>query len=284
MKRPARIFSLAIVVLLMGAWSCTPVKESYLNPKGPNYYGYFAQNTPDYTGKLKIISYNIQWSKRINDAIRELQQEIDLKEADILLLQEMDPPAVVSIASSLQYNYILYPAARYNSKGDEFGNAILTRWPIKSHRKVILPHEHPLKEYHRIAVFATLEVDEFEVLTCCVHTHTTILGEEKKLDQVQAVVNEIYDNHKYVIVGGDFNSDTEINIRKTDLIFSKAGFIRGTKGLGYTTKTGPLGMFKLEMDHIFIKGLDVVASGKVETAEASDHLPVWVVVEPEEMP
>jgi endonuclease/exonuclease/phosphatase family metal-dependent hydrolase len=34
----------------------------------------------------------------------------------------------------------------------------------------------------------------------------------------------------------------------------------------------------LELDHLFVKGMEVVSSGKVEDAAASDHLPIWLSV------
>jgi endonuclease/exonuclease/phosphatase (EEP) superfamily protein YafD len=42
----------------------------------------------------------------------------------------------------------------------------------------------------------------------------------------------------------------------------------------------PLGIFRLEMDHIFSRGFEVLETGKVDEAGASDHKPVWAVLKP----
>ena len=38
------------------------------------------------------------------------------------------------------------------------------------------------------------------------------------------------------------------------------------------------GLIPFTLDHIYTKGLDVMACGKVEHAEASDHLPLWTTL------
>jgi endonuclease/exonuclease/phosphatase family metal-dependent hydrolase len=275
MKVRIAIIATAIFLFVI---SCTPVRQSYTHPEGPRYMGQFAGETPEFDGQFKVVTYNIKLGKNLEQAIRELDKEEMLRDADVIFLQEMDPDGVYEMAQRLQYDYIYYPAALHPSHDKGFGNAVLSKWPIKEHQKVVLPHEHPIRKMHRIAVFALLAAGELEILTCSVHTELYIIGHENKMDQVEEVVQNIGDSFDYVIIGGDFNTDTDYSVLGTERIFRKAGFKRANKGLGYTSRADPIGILKWDFDHIYVRGFEVLDAGKYEEAEASDHLPVWTVL------
>ena len=269
---------ISVLLLTVMEFSCTPVRKAYNNPKGPRFVGMIAKEPRGFDGEVKVVTYNVKLGKNIEQTIYELDNVPELKGADVIFMQEMDPGGVNDIASHLNYNFVYYPAALHSTHEKDFGNAILSKWPIKDYEKVILPHEHPIRKMHRIAVFATLRLGELDVLTCCVHTEIYILGPEKKLEQVKAVVQNISENQPYVIVGGDFNTDIEYQIEEMERVFGNAGFERATKGIGATQQIDPLGLIKFEFDHIFVRGFEVVGAGKVKEAKASDHIPVWTVL------
>lgn len=260
------------------ALSCIPVIQNYIQPDGPKFIGHLSGPPPPFTGTLKVISYNIKYSRNIEEAIRELESIPELMDADVLLLQEMDPIGVQAIAEKLRFNYVYYPAALHIKNEQGFGNAVLSPWPITKHMKVVLPHENPVRKMNRNAVFATLTIADLELLAVSTHTELFLLGSEKRLDQVGAVVDHIGRTNDLVVVGGDFNTESQYTVRETERIFRKAGFTVATKGIGPTAKGGPLGIFEFAMDYIFVKGFRVEASGKVEEARASDHLPVWTTL------
>ncbi len=272
--RNAVVAIFACIVLV----SCQTVREDYTHPKGPRYQGHYAPDTPEFNGELRVVTYNIKLSEKLEQAVQELSLEPDLKDADVILLQEMDPAAVEILAKILKYDYIYYPAALRRSDDKGFGNAILTRWPILGHQKIVLPHENPIRKMHRNAVFATLQVGEHKILTCSVHTEIPLIAQTKRLEQVGALLEGIAESFPYVIVGGDFNTDTQYGVRETERLFRKSGFVWASKGLGSTARGDPLGLIKFEFDFIFVRGLEVLESGKVEGAKASDHLPVWTML------
>lgn len=265
---------LAGFVLLCIA-SCTPVRESYTHPEGPRYMDQFVESAPAFDGLFRVVTYNIKLGRKLEQAINELDREEGLRDADVIFLQEMDSEGVHEMAKHLRYDYIYYPAALHSTHDKGFGNAVLSKWPIKEYQKVVLPHEHPIRKMHRNAVFALLTVGELEVLTCSVHTELYIIGHESKMDQVEEVVKNIGDSFDYVIIGGDFNTDTNYSVLGTERIFRKAGFRRANKGLGYTSRGDPIGVLKWDFDHIYVRGFEILDAGKYEEAEASDHLPVW---------
>lgn len=266
------------VLCLFGLGSaCVTVKQSYDSIPGPSYSGNYATGTPEFGGTLRAVSYNIHWAEKLETAVDDLGSMNALKDADVILLQEIHTSAADAIARRLNYNYVFYPTAMYR-QSLEFGNAVLSRWPIKDHWKVVLPHENPLRKMHRIAVLSVLEVGGQEVLVGNVHTHTLLFGNEVRLDQMACVADNLEGKYSFGIVGGDFNTDSEYIVREMERIFRRSGYVRATGDIGPTHKQDLLGLVDLELDHLFVKGMEVVSSGKVEDAAASDHLPIWLSV------
>lgn len=60
--------------------------------------------------------------------------------------------------------------------------------------------------------------------------------------------------------------------------FTEAGFVRVSDGIGFTAREGPIGVIELELDHIFVKGMTALGFGKVEGTDASDHLPIRILL------
>lgn len=257
--------------------ACVTVKQSYDSIPGPSYSGNYAPGTPEFEGTLRAVSYNIHWAEKLETAVDDLGSMNALKDADVILLQEIHTSAADAIARRLKYNYVFYPTAMYR-QSLEFGNAVLSRWPIKEHWKVVLPHENPLRKMHRIAVLSVLEVGGQEVLVGNVHTHTLLFGNEVRLDQMEHVAENLDERFSFGIVGGDFNTDSEYIVREMERIFRRSGYVRATGDIGPTHKQDLLGLVDLELDHLFVKGMEVVSAGKAEDAAASDHLPIWLSV------
>ncbi len=252
--------------------ACAPAKN-YLGPQGPKFTGRYATNQPVFKDTLKVVSFNIAFAREIDRAINELSTVADLKDADILLLQEMDETGTDAIAKALACNYVYYPATLHPMSHRNFGNAILSKWPIRNERKILLPYEVPGRRTRRIAVDATINVNTHEILTFSLHTATILQGEEKRLAQADSVLKSIPKNQGQVIVGGDFNTMTKASSQAHIFLFMKNHFVWASRGVG---STGTFGPFGLTLDHVFVRGLRVVGAGKVKASQASDHLPVWV--------
>ncbi len=273
-----RIALMGILILNLFWQACFTVRKSYDTSPGPCYSGQYASVSPVFTGTMRAVSYNIHWAKELETAIEELKQNESAHQADVILLQETHAGAAEVMSRSLGYNYVFYPPAMYRTDDLEFGNAVLSRWPILDHWKIVLPHENPTRRMFRIAVLAVLDVDGRQVLTGSVHTHTLMYGNEVRLDQVKHLVDNLDPSFELGIIGGDFNTDSDYIIREMELIFRRAGFIRATCDIGPTLKKDALGILALELDHIFVKGMQVISAGTMKNARASDHLPVWIQV------
>lgn len=259
------------------------VAENYEDPEGPKFEGTFARQSPQFKGTLEVVSYNIDFGLRIDQAIHEIRSRSDLKEADIMLLQEMDESGTERIARALECNYVYYPSSIHNQHGRNFGNAILSRWPLSDARKVILPNKSRVNQQIRIAVSANVQVQDYNVLTYCVHTEVYTASIMHRAGQVAAIARDveaaIAAGQMHVIVGGDFNTVTNRSIQRVITQFEAIGMKRASKGIGPTI--AKYGLKPSAADHIFTCGLTVVSRGKFAEADASDHFPIWVRLAPE---
>src|SRR4029453_985716 len=84
----------------------------------------------------------------------------------------MDPRGVERVASALGYNYVYYPAVYHPRAHQDFGNALLTRWPVREDRKIILPERNRFRDMQRVTVAATLDVAGTPVRVYCTHLDT----------------------------------------------------------------------------------------------------------------
>jgi endonuclease/exonuclease/phosphatase family metal-dependent hydrolase len=252
--------------------ACHPA-INYLDPEGPKFSGNFAPGNAVFSDTVKIVTFNIEFAQKIDQAILELSTVEELKNADIISLQEMDEQGSERIAQALKYNFIYYPAIRYTRENRNFGNAILTRWPIGYTKKILLPFEAPGNNTRRIAVAAAILVGQLEVLAYSVHTATIVQRESKRLAQVDSVARSIPPDARLVVFGGDFNTVFEDNITEVENIFLEHGLVRASKGSGPTNKPKPLSQ---TLDHVFARGMRALSVGTFKDSKASDHLPLWV--------
>jgi endonuclease/exonuclease/phosphatase (EEP) superfamily protein YafD len=144
-------------------------------------------------------------------------------------------------------------------------------------RRILLPHKNPKNGQRRIAVRATVIIDSLEVLVYSTHTETAWLSASKRADQADTLVSSIDEDAPYVIVGGDFNTLTPGAMADLAQRFEAAGLARASSGTGPTVQFESMG---LTLDHIFVRGMATLAAGTAQEAAASDHLPVWVVLQP----
>ncbi|HQP10209.1 MAG TPA: endonuclease/exonuclease/phosphatase family protein [Candidatus Omnitrophota bacterium] len=249
------------------------------------FINYSLSNTPRYSmtanppykniykKTIKVVSYNIKHSARIREAIHLLKNNPNLADADILLLQEMIPSAVEKIAADLGYNYIFYPAVIHPLLHDNFGNAVLSKWPITYDENIIFPS---IKENsrHRVAVAAKLKINEKDVMVYSLHMGIFMKPRQRGA-QIQTVLDAINKDIKYCIVAGDFNTIKEKDEEEIIRVFSESHFTHATSNVDWTYKHWYFLNYKSTFDHIFVRGPKVLNAGKIDNLSPSDHLPVW---------
>ena len=256
-------------ILALTLAGCAPT-FNHVEPSGPRYAR--AAATPDSvaSAQLRVVSFNVKYAEQVDSAIALLQAEPWLSNADILFLQEMDEAGTRRIADAVGGGYVYYPATRHPKTGRDFGNAIVTRWPIEQDRKIILPHTARWVHTQRAAVGATLLIGGQRVRVYSLHLATLIAnGPGSRREQLAAILADA-DSFPVVIMGGDFNSET------VPRLALEHGYAWPTRAL---PRTNGLWTF----DHFLVKGIPsagTASAGTVPSARgASDHLPVWAVLQ-----
>ena len=257
-----RLASLALLPLSAGCRTATP----YLDPRGPVYAGAHAEGRQA-RPVLRIVTFNIEYARRIPQALRALREHPRLRDADLLLLQEMDAPGSEALARGLRLNYVYYPASIHPGTKRDVGNAILTPWPIESSFKLPLPHRSRLLRQSRAAVGALVSVAGRRLRVYAVHLGSPLgASGGQRGDQLEVVLCDARGSPDPVVVGGDFNSHGIGRRLAAD------GYAWPTRDIGKSTRF-------FSFDHVFVKGLPLagaIAGVARDVTDASDHRPVWV--------
>lgn len=249
-----------------------PQTENYTDPAGPLITGRLAPDPPPAVDELVVVTYNLRYGEAISETITAFQTIEPLPAADFILLQEMDESGVIGLARALGYDYVYAPAS-VAEDGDDFGNAILSRWPLSDARKIVLPGLHPLSGQQRTATRATARVGGAEVLVYATHIEIATAPVALRVGQMAAVLADVPDGAERVIIGGDFNVVTGAGVATLAEQYAAAGLDHATPGLGPTLTR--FGVRPSAADHLFTRGFDVLEAGVLGDVSASDHFPVW---------
>jgi endonuclease/exonuclease/phosphatase family metal-dependent hydrolase len=268
------IIAALLVAILLLAYQGYAAKN-YLEPNAPYYSGNYATGDRGAAKILTAVSYNIRYALNVEQAIAEIKEIRAQRGLDILLLQEMDEVGMEQVARELELNYVYYPAAIESTYRKNFGNAVLSHWPIVNSQKLILPHISFSNRMKRIATRATIQICSEEFVAYSIHTEPVFTLPQFKVDQYTAVLNDVDFKARHVIVGGDFNSFTKTEIEKMEQRYREAGFERASLAAGPTFARWGI---RFSPDHVFAKGFVIVDVGKLSEAQASDHLPLWVTM------
>lgn len=242
--------------------------RDYPDPGTPRYGG--APVVPAPTGRgdtLRIVSFNIEYATETRRAVRILRSARTLRDADVILLQEMTAPATKFLADSLHMYYVYYPAIYNRIVRHDIGNAILSRWPIVDDAKLILPSRSRYAKTQRIATAASVRVGSRTVRVYSTHLGTPAdLGWDGRVGQLRAIMDDAA-RHPLVVIGGDMNSN-------------ELGRVAREAGYAWPTDTIPKSNANGRLDHFFVRGLVVLDSSGVGTERVprtiSDHSPIWV--------
>lgn len=213
---------------------------------------------------LHLVTLNVQFGRRVAEACRLFARSPELARADIVLLQEMDLGGTETIAASLAMGHVYHAACVHVRTGRDFGNAVLSRWPVSGGEKIELPHRSLHDRSARAATAATVETPGGPVVVASVHLATRWeLMPGARRAQLAALLHHLRGARR-AVVGGDFNS------YRVGRLALAEGFEWTTRGLGGRLR------WLSAIDHIVARGLSARAVGRVtDTAEATDHPAVW---------
>ncbi len=254
-----------------------PQTENYPDPTGPIATGHYAPAAPLAGDELLVVTYNLRYAEAISETIATFQSVDPLAAADFILLQEMDEVGVAALARALGYDYVYAPAS-VAEDGDDFGNAILSRWPLSDPQKLILPGLHPLTGQQRTATRATARAGGSDILLYSTHIEIVTAPVALRMEQMAAVLADVPGAAERVIIGGDFNTVTGEGVQTLAEQYAAGNLDHATPGLGPTLTR--FGLRPSAADHLFTRGFDVVDAGVLGDVSASDHFPVWARLRP----
>ena len=241
------------------------------------------------TQEIKVVSYNIRWRSgaELKKLIKLLQEDQEIGGAAILGLQEVDrrkkrsgnSNTVKMIADELglHYAWAAPPAAKPTDE-EETGVAILSVYPLTDVRRIVLPHEGP-NGRRRVGLGATVEVNKRSWRVYSVHAETRI-SFDKKLEQFSTILQDLaqYPRDMPAIVMGDFNTWEAGAGRKIIKLFGDAG-LKTPFGEKPTFRQRVLMVpIELELDWVWLRGLEAASYGIDRKVEVSDHWPLWTNV------
>lgn len=225
-------------------------------------------------GAVKVVTWNIQYGNDVDGAIDALSGRDRLAGADALLLQEMDEKGTSAVASALGYHSVYAAASVHPRTGREFGNAVLSPWPLVASQVIELPHKARLAGQPRIGLMAVARLESTDIALCATHTETAMLGPSRRREQF-TVLGQVASKWttEQVVIGGDFNTVTSRGIRALVTRFDDLGFRHVSLDAVTTQRRTGQGF---TLDHIFARGFTPIESGVVRDIDVSDHSPVWV--------
>lgn len=237
---------------------------------------------------LTVVTLNMARETDAARVVREVQSVPAVRDAGILLLQEVTKPpgepqgVAARLAAALDRRVAYAPAAP-----DVFdqGLAILSRYPLTDVRvRALKAYDLGFHSRKRFALAATAQTPWGAVRVFNTHLDTRLNARER-LEQLDPVVRDGAAFNGPRIIGGDFNSNgfywlfrllpfPAIRPQSSDVqeFMSAAGF---TSAVPPQSTYDYLGM---RLDWIWVGGLKV-RSSQVYPLDFSDHHAVWTRVE-----
>jgi endonuclease/exonuclease/phosphatase family metal-dependent hydrolase len=220
---------------------------------------------------LKVMTFNIHHGKGTDGktSLKRIIAEISKSEAQIVALQEVDRfqsrsyfrDQIAIIAKRLGMFFIYAPSI--NLGFCQYGNAILSKWPIESkavcymnggmeRRSILIAHIR-VKE-------STSKSQKGKKLTV-VNTHIGVRAQEQEW-QMPILCHEIAKLSKPAIVLGDFNMEpANPNLKLMNALWQKIALNKSQA----TMQNGK------QIDHVFTNCGSINAKAWVQETIASDH-------------
>ncbi|MBM7691174.1 endonuclease/exonuclease/phosphatase family metal-dependent hydrolase [Peribacillus deserti] len=236
--------------------------------------------------EIKVMTFNIHHGKG-TDKKQELDRILEViksVKADIIGLNEVDKffsnrskfiDQTKYLARALQMNYAYGPAItiedRVNNRQKQYGNALLTRFPI------IHSTNHPFDFLPKIIedrslLEVTIKAEEQNITAYVAHLSFAPLLHKR---QTSFILNQMKQKDSPCFVMGDWNMNRRSKSWKLVTNTLKDAWLEANPssqgGHTYPSKKPRMGL-----DYIFInKGFNAVESSVInKNAAASDHLPV----------
>ena len=239
---------------------------------------------------LRVVTFNVHRETPKN-VIRGIDSEPKLREADIILLEEVhriEPvttpcSAACMLGKHLGY-YTLYAPGHMQGDGSD-GVAILSRAPILSSEVIELPDiKTHVNDGRRIALAATVLIDGTPVTVYAVHLTNRLTVAERK-EQMVPVLEHAARQKTPVLIGGDFNTSpftwiggvipVPIGTQDDHLesLVRRYGLDTPVADIPATSR-----FLAMKLDAIYTRGFTTRHFATSDARSVSDHLALWAEV------
>lgn len=243
--------------------------------------------------KIKIVTWNIQYGNELKRILHELQNNPNLKNADIITLQEVcraegtkHQPKIIAKALNMHYVYARSMFTDEIGNGYfEKGQVTLSKYPILNARILNLPKIRQT----RIALVSDVKVKEKTIQLFNIHLENRapiiFLSSWGRKRQMKRVLEEASKDAglRPQIILGDFNTidvgGCSESVEGCISILKRNGFAEGLENNCTSTHCLLPPFICAKLDWVFLKGLRVINGGVEKACKASDHRPVWVDIE-----
>ncbi|MDQ3370457.1 MAG: endonuclease/exonuclease/phosphatase family protein [Myxococcota bacterium] len=242
--------------------------------------------------ELRVVTFNVH-GQPAEIVARALQRDRQLREADVIVLQEVErsePPgaprsaawcsAACGIGKLLGFHAVY--AAGHAIPDGSHGVAILSRAPITSAQVLELPFFHVVfNSGRRVALAATLEVAGAPVTVYAVHLDNRLTAGDRRT-QVLPVLAHAARQPTPVIIAGDFNTSpftwlghvipilTTTQDNRLEALVRSFGFQTPVTASGPTHR-----VFAMRLDAIYTRGFETTRFAVSDADTVSDHLALW---------
>ena len=149
------------------------------------------------------MTFNLKWGRHVDRAADLFTRPGPLRDADLVVLEEMDQPGTERLARALGFDYVYVPSAVHPVPKQDFGVALLSPWPLEEPRKLLLPHQNRFRKLRRSAAVATLRSPLGPIRVYGVHLESPAGAWDRvRRDQARVVLADAEDWVGPVVVAG----------------------------------------------------------------------------------
>jgi len=239
-----------------------------------------ADATPPSTPSFRVVTYNVH---RYVDAagtynLEALADLLRAQRAEVVGLQETTGARLTTghthgvrwLAARLGYHCAMAPA----TSAEGYGVALLSTWPIRDVRSVLLPRTDGAP---RVALRAVVNGPDGPLPVVVAHLATTGPVRTRQARRVRRLVA----GADRAVVLGDFNvTPTKPPIDVMTTAFTDAWAVAGSEAVSERGATFDAGTPSRRIDYVFVRGFQVTNATVFGTPAVSDHRGVRATLRP----
>lgn len=240
---------------------------------------------------LRVLTYNIHKGFSFNNRqfiLHEIREGLRSTDVDLVFIQEIHGEQLRHqgrigqwpvesqfefLADSVWPHYAYGKNAIYNH--GHHGNAILSKYPIKQSRNIILSR---LKRASRGLLHGIIELPGYkkDLHVICVHLELFRFEQRRQLEVIRQHILEFIDDNEPLVVAGDFN---DWRGRSARFLGRELGLVEAHhQRYGAHAFTYPAFWPVLKVDRIYFRGIELSDAGCLTGNPwdtLSDHSPLY---------